>query len=51
MHRNVNDDFAARTAQNLPQPFIEIQFLRGQIKAGRLRLPGISFLLKIHYSS
>lgn len=28
--------------------FIKIQFLRSQVEAGGLRLPGISFLYKVH---
>jgi hypothetical protein len=41
MHNN----FAAGTAQDFPHSRIKIQLFRGQVEAGRLRLPGISFLL------
>ena len=47
-HRDMNNNFAARTPQNLPQSFIKIQLLCGQVEAGGLRLPGISFLLQVH---
>ena len=46
----MNDNFAARTPQHLPQSFIKIQLMRGQVEAGGLRLPGIRFLLEVHNS-
>jgi hypothetical protein len=44
----MNYNFAARTLEHLPKSFIKIQLLRSQIEAGGLRLPGISFLYKVH---
>ena len=48
LHRDMNNNFAARTTQNLPQSFIKIQLMGGEVKAGGLRLPGISFLFEVH---
>ena len=47
LHRDMNDDLAARTPQHLPQAFIKIQLLRGQVETRSLRLPGISFLFQV----
>src|SRR5205807_2854809 len=45
-HGDVHNDFTLRIAQDLPQSFIKVKFLCGEIEAGCLRLPGIQLLLK-----
>jgi hypothetical protein len=47
-HRDMNDNFAARTPQDPPQAFVKIQLVRGQVEAGGLRLPRISFLFEVN---
>ena len=42
----MHDDLAAWTPQNPPQARVKIQLARGEVEAGGLRLPGISFLLE-----
>src|ERR1019366_2711624 len=37
----------ARAAQDLPQSFIKIQLMGGEVKAGGLRLPRIRFLFEV----
>jgi hypothetical protein len=48
LHRDMHRDLAPGTAQHLPQTFIQIQLVRGQVEARRLRLPRISFLFQIN---
>jgi hypothetical protein len=43
----MNDNFATWAAQDLPQSFIKIQLMGGEVKAGGLRLPGIRFLFEV----
>src|SRR5438067_4755635 len=45
LHWDVDDDFAGGIAKHLPDPRVELEFLCGEVKAGRLRLPGVKFLL------
>src|SRR5438874_458131 len=48
VHRNrdVDDELAVGVLQNFPQAFIQIEFLRGEVEARGLRLPGIDLLFK-----
>ena len=45
-HREVHDDFACRIPQDLPEPFIQVQFLCRKIKPSSLGFPGIDLLLE-----
>ena len=44
--RNVNDEFAVGILQDFPYAFIEVELLRGKVKARRLRFPGIDLLFQ-----
>jgi hypothetical protein len=39
----MHDDFAAGFAQYLPQAFVQLELLRGQVRSGNLCFPRIDF--------
>ena len=47
-HRKVNDNFARRCPQQLPQPFIQIELACCKVEPRALRFPGINLLVQCH---
>ena len=45
-NRDVDDELAVGILQDFPKAFVQVEFLRGEVEARGLRLPGIDLLFK-----